>query len=264
VRTTVGSVRGMIDPHGDRAVYRQLSDQLRAEILNGVYAPGAVIPSETTLMQRYDVARNTVRLAMTTLREEGLVVTHHGRGTFVRDKLPVREIRSERYREAANAGEAGSAPLNWAEYRVEASFNEMPASERVAELLGIDVGTPVLERRILFTDGNLPQQVSMSYLPLDLVAGTPVADPQNEPWPGGTVAALASLGVTVTQVREVVGARMPKPDETRPLSVQVGTPMLTVTRTMYAGERAVEAAVDIVVPADRAQLEYRIDLTAAR
>jgi GntR family transcriptional regulator len=205
---------------------------------------------------------------MTTLREEGLVVTHHGRGTFVRDKLPLRQIRSSRYRQALSAAdpEAGSRPdgqqFNWDEYRVEATFNEVPASARVAELLEIEPGTPVLERRMLFSDGNLPQQVSMSYLPLDLVAGTPVADPRNEPWPGGSVAALASLGITVTEVRELVGARMPKPDETRPLSVQVGTPMLTVTRTMYAGARPVEAAVDIVVPADRAQLEYRIELPA--
>lgn len=257
---TVGSVRRMIDPQGDRAVYRQLADQLRAAIIGGEYGPGSAIPSEMTLMQRYGVARNTVRLAMTMLREDGLVVTHHGRGTFVRDQLPKRRISSTRYREALDA-EAGRAPLNWTEYRVEANFQEIPASDRVAGLLEIEPGTTVLERRILFYDGNLPQQVSMSYLPLDLVAGTPVADPGNEPWPGGSVAALASLGVVVTEVRELVGARMPVPEETRPLVVQVGTPMLTITRTMFAGDRAVEAAVDIVVPGDRGQLEYRIDLT---
>jgi GntR family transcriptional regulator len=248
----------MIDPHGDRAVYRQLDDQLRGQILSGEYGPGAVIPSEATLMQQYGVARNTVRLAMTMLREEGLVVTHHGRGTFVRDELPIRRIRSDRYHDAV-AGPDGT-PLNWAEYRVEAKFNEVPASDRVGELLRVDPGTPVLERRILFYDGSLAQQSSVSYLPMELVGGTPVADPENQPWPGGTIAALASLGITVTEVREVVGARMPQQDELRSLSVVVGTPMLTVTRTMFAGEKPVEAALDIVVPGDRAELEYRIDL----
>lgn len=252
----------MIDPHGDRAVYRQLADQLRGDILAGEYGPGSVIPSEIMLMQRYGVARNTVRLAMTMLREEGLVVTHHGRGTFVRDALPIRRISSERYRQSGTTTDP--APAGWDDYRVEANYDEVPATERVATLLGVEPGTPVLERRILFFEGTLPQQVSMSYFPLDLVAGTPVADPRNEPWPGGSVAALASLGVTVTEVRELVGARMPQPDETRSLSVAPGTPMLTITRTMFAGDRAVEAAVDIVVPADRAELEYRIDLTGAR
>ncbi|WP_178379733.1 GntR family transcriptional regulator [Cryptosporangium aurantiacum] len=249
----------MIDPHGDRAVYRQLADQLRADIASGEYGPGSAIPSEMTLMQRYGVARNTVRLAMTMLREEGLVVTHHGRGTFVRDSLPIRRIASSRYRQALDAATTGG-PLDWAEYRAEASFQEVPATEQIAGLLGVEAGTAVLERRILFFDGSLPQQLSMSYLPLDLVAGTPVAEPRNEPWAGGTVAALASIGVVVTRVDEVVRARMPQPDETRALSVAVGTPMLTITRTMFAGDRAVEAAVDIVVPGDRAELEYRIDL----
>ncbi|MFI5957202.1 GntR family transcriptional regulator [Cryptosporangium sp. NPDC051539] len=250
----------MIDPHGDRAVYRQLADQLRAEIAGGEYGPGSAIPSETTLMQRYGVARNTVRLAMTMLREEGLVVTYHGRGTFVRDALPIRRISSGRYRTAATAAADGSAQEASA-YRAEATHQEVPATEQVAELLGVEPGTLVLERRIIFFDGSLPQQLSCSYVPLDLVAGTPVVDASNEPWAGGTVAALAGIGVTVTSVRERVRARMPQPEETRSLAVAVGTPMLTVTRTMFAGERPVEAAVDIVVPGDRGELEYLIDLT---
>lgn len=249
----------MIDPHGDRAVYRQLADQLRADITNGAYGPGAAIPSEAALMQRFGVARNTARLAVVMLREEGLVVTHHGRGTFVRESLPVRRLVSDRYRAALDAVDGGTPP-EWAEYRTEATHQEVPATAHVAELLGVDAGTPVLERRILFLDGSLPQQLSMSYVPLDLVAGTAVADPQREPWAGGTIAALAGIGVRVTSVREVVRARMPQPDETRALAVAVGTPMLTITRTMFAGDRAVEAAVDIVVPGDRGELEYRIDL----
>ncbi|GAA0279185.1 GntR family transcriptional regulator [Cryptosporangium japonicum] len=243
----------MIDPHGDRAVYRQLADQLRADINSGEYGPGAAIPSEATLMQRYGVARNTVRLAMVMLREEGLVVTHHGRGTFVRESLPIRTISSDRYRAALASPELG-------EYRTEVTHQEVPATAQVAALLGVAVGTPVLERRILFLDGSLPQQLSTSYIPAELVAGTPVADPQREPWAGGTIGALAGIDVRVTSVREVVRARMPLPDETRSLAVAVGTPMLTVTRTMFAGDRPVEAAVDIVVPGDRGELEYRIDL----
>jgi len=249
----------MIDPHGDRAVYRQLADQLRADINSGEYGPGVAIPSEAALMQRYGVARNTVRLAMVMLREEGLVVTHHGRGTFVRDSLPIRRLTSDRYRAALQAVDDGTTP-EWPEYRAEAIHQEIPANVRVAELLDIQAGTPVLERRILFLDGSLPQQMSMSYVPLELVTGTPVADPQREPWAGGTVAALASIGVRVTSVRELVRARMPQPDETRSLAVAVGTPMLTVTRTMFAGDRPVEAAVDIIVPGDRGELEYRLDL----
>ena len=121
--------------------------------------------------------------------------------------------------------------------------------------------TPLLERRFVFHTGDGPQQMSTSCYPLRLVAGTPVADPANEPWPGGNIAQLASLGITVTKVRERVRARMPMPDEVRALDIPAGTPVPTITRVMYAGERPVEAAVDIAIPADGAELEYEIDLT---
>jgi GntR family transcriptional regulator len=94
-----------------------------------------------------------------------------------------------------------------------------------------------------------------------MVAGTPVADPDNEPWPGGNTAQLFSLGVTITGVRERVRARMPLRDEIEALRIPGGVPVLTITRQTYAGERVVEVAVDIVIPADRAELDYWIDLT---
>ena len=61
--------------------------------------------------------------------------------------------------------------------------------------------------------------------------------------------------------RERVRARMPLTEESDLLEIAPGVPVLTLTRRMFAGERVVEAAVDIVIPADRVELEYEIDLT---
>lgn len=58
--------------------------------------------------------------------------------------------------------------------------------------------------------GEEPQQMSLTYMPWELVAGTPVADPANEPWPGGTPAQLASLGHPVTHVEESVKRACPR------------------------------------------------------
>lgn len=68
-------------------MYRQLADSLRADIGAAKHGPGTVIPSEAQLVERFGVSRNTVRLAMEVLRDEGLVVTRHGRGTFVREDV---------------------------------------------------------------------------------------------------------------------------------------------------------------------------------
>jgi len=46
------------------------------------------LPSERALADEYEVACTTVRHAMQILRERGLIVTIHGRGTFVAASLP--------------------------------------------------------------------------------------------------------------------------------------------------------------------------------
>ncbi|GAA5073586.1 DNA-binding GntR family transcriptional regulator [Thermocatellispora tengchongensis] len=64
--------------------YRQIADDLRAQIEVGEIAPGAAVPSEAELRERYAASRNTVRQALAVLQGEGLIVAEHGRGRFVR------------------------------------------------------------------------------------------------------------------------------------------------------------------------------------
>lgn len=230
---------------------------------------GTLLPSETVLMAEFQVARGTVRDAIRLLRDEGLVATEHGRGTIVRPELPVRRLASDRYRAELEQLTQGAAPatsftatqgVGWADYQLDREFREVPATAALAELFEVERATMLLERQFVFRAGGQPQQMSTSYLLLDMVAGTPVADPANEPWPGGNTAQLFSLGVLITHVRERVRARMPLPDEQETLRIPSGVPVVAITRQTYAGDRVVEAAVDIVIPADRVELDYRIDL----
>ena len=64
-------------------VYRQLAGILRDAIVSGQLAQGAPLPSESSLMQEYGISRDSVRKAMDVLRDEGLVITVQGKGTFV-------------------------------------------------------------------------------------------------------------------------------------------------------------------------------------
>jgi DNA-binding GntR family transcriptional regulator len=79
---TVRSVT--LEPISEIPIYKQLANLIRAQIESGELAPGAMVPSEQTLMQRHGIARDTVRHAMDVLRDEGLVITTPGKGTFVR------------------------------------------------------------------------------------------------------------------------------------------------------------------------------------
>lgn len=75
-----------VDHEGKTPVYQQIAAILRDEIARGVYAPGRPVPSETQLMQRFEVARLTARKAVRVLAGEGLVEVVPGRGAYVTER----------------------------------------------------------------------------------------------------------------------------------------------------------------------------------
>lgn len=68
------------------ALYVQLADLFRHNILAGLWVPGLQLDSFEVLAERYGVARITVRQAVARLVQEGLMTTQRGRGTFVKPR----------------------------------------------------------------------------------------------------------------------------------------------------------------------------------
>jgi GntR family transcriptional regulator len=71
-----------------RLMYVQVAEHIEARIQAGELKPGHRLPPEREVAAEYGVAYNTMRKSMEILRERGLIVTMHGRGTFVNDPLP--------------------------------------------------------------------------------------------------------------------------------------------------------------------------------
>jgi len=69
-------------------LYHQLADILLDRIRSGEYSPGQMIPSETGLAKQYSIGRPTVRQAMDTLVQKGLIQRKRGSGTFVKHVAP--------------------------------------------------------------------------------------------------------------------------------------------------------------------------------
>jgi DNA-binding FadR family transcriptional regulator len=82
----------VITPQPGAAVYEQLANLLREEILTGRLRPGERLPSETRLQQEYGLARQTVRRAVGVLRAEGLVVVSRGHGVLVREHAEMQDL----------------------------------------------------------------------------------------------------------------------------------------------------------------------------
>jgi GntR family transcriptional regulator len=67
---------------GEEYAYLQVADDVQRRIKTGEIK--AKLPGERELAEDYGVAYTTVRHAMEVLRERGLIITRHGRGTFVK------------------------------------------------------------------------------------------------------------------------------------------------------------------------------------
>ncbi len=78
-------------PRASREVSRSLYRQLKSAILDGRLKPGSRLPSTRNAQGPFGVSRNTAQEVYDRLNHEGLVIAHHGSGTFVADPLPVHE-----------------------------------------------------------------------------------------------------------------------------------------------------------------------------
>ncbi|HWI65702.1 MAG TPA: GntR family transcriptional regulator [Symbiobacteriaceae bacterium] len=65
-------------------LYRQVADEIREAISQGVWPPGTQMPSEPDLARHYAVSRATVREALRVLEQDRMVTATRGLGTFVR------------------------------------------------------------------------------------------------------------------------------------------------------------------------------------
>ncbi|MEV0752597.1 UTRA domain-containing protein [Streptosporangium sp. NPDC050280] len=142
--------------------------------------------------------------------------------------------------------------ITWSQYRLDKAYRMIRADERLAGLFGVSTGIRVLERRFVFYASGNPSQMARSYLLAADVEGTPVANPSNEPWPGGNIGQLRTLGIEVDKITEETATRMPTPEETELLRIAAGVPVFSITRLMYSKKRVVEVADPIVIPGDRA------------
>ncbi|MFD0682863.1 GntR family transcriptional regulator [Actinomadura fibrosa] len=253
-------------PVPDRPAYLRIADTLREGIRDGSLPQGTRLPTMAELCAAHGVSEIVVRQAVALLRGEGLVETRRGGGTVVRVVPPARRVAMERYRGVTvpmavpETTFTRDQRISWDEYRLDREYARVRADADLGALFELPTGTELLRRRFVFYSRGEPQQISVNFLPWDLVGGTPVSDPAREPWPGGTLAQLAYLGHPPIRVEESVRSRMPTPEEAETLRMTGGVPVLAITRRMLAHAGVMEVCRDIVLPADRVILDYSIDL----
>jgi len=138
------------------ALWRQVADGIERGIAEGRFAAGEKLPGEVEIAETYRVNRHTVRRALATLAERGLVRAERGSGTYVeRLAYPLRS--RTRFSEIVGAG--GHEPRG---LFIDAS-NE-PATRELARELGLKTGSPLVRIESVRLADRTPICVSTSWL----------------------------------------------------------------------------------------------------
>jgi len=222
--------------------YQDIADRLRAQISNGALEPGQRLPSEPDLAAEYDASRNTVRLAIALLINQGLVVSRQGLGTFVVE--PTKPFTALLSRSSAPPVEQHASmalpvvsPAADESEMVRLLVETGAASPSVAEKLDLAAGDAVVIRRSQYFIGDVPWQLINSYYPSDLAKGTALE--QAGEIEAGSVGLLGQLGHPQRGFVDEIGTRMPNAREFDFFKLASGTPVLVVNRTSYSSERPI-------------------------
>jgi len=143
-------------------LYVQLQSRVRNAIHEGILQAGQFLPPEREIGQRMDVSRVTVRRAIDTLVQEGLLVQRQGAGTFVAKRLeqPLNFLKS--YTEIM--AEQGKRPgTRW----IDRSMGIATAEEVVA--LKLEDGDEVVRFNRLRLADDQPMALELATVPRSFI-----------------------------------------------------------------------------------------------
>lgn len=221
-------------------------------------------PSRAQIAEECGVGENVVRRAQELLISQGVLEGRAGSGTYVAE--PHRRVRVVR---SSAREQPGGSPFradmqalgkqgNW-ESRTEA---KVPAPGEIAARLGIAEGELCVRTVYEFLADGRPVQLSTSWEPYELTAGTLVVLPEGGPHAGvGVVNRMAAIGITVSHTVEQPEPRQASAEEASLLGIQKAALVTHIRRTYYSDQGQPVETADIVIPAALCEVVYEIPVS---
>jgi len=214
---------GEIAAFSYKPLYLQVKDSLVRRLIDGVWQPGQLIPSEMELAREVGVSQGTIRKALDAMTTESLLIRRQGRGTFVAEPEESRLL----FRFFRISDDHGGRAFP--DSRILRRF-EAAADLDAAASLGIAPGAPVwrLERTRSFK--GVPMIVETITLPearfrdFDRVADIPnnVYRLYSDRW-----------GITIGRASERLKAVAASAADAKELGSITGSPLLEISRVAF-------------------------------
>lgn len=210
-----------LDRSGPVPLYFQLSKRIEAAIESGQLPAGSRLANEIRLAEELGLSRPTVRRAIQDLVDSGLLVRRRGVGTQVVHGRVNRKVElTSLYDDLARSGMKPSTMLLLHELVV-------PRDE-IIDALGIAPGTKVLHiKRLRYAD-DAPFALLENYLSPEL-SNLDVSQLTTH----GLYQILRGRGTTMRVAKQRISARAATAEECALFHRPTGSPVLTMSRTLY-------------------------------
>jgi GntR family transcriptional regulator len=230
-------------------LHYQISAVIKDGIASGRHQPGERLPTEDALCGLFDVSRITVRRAMQSLEEQGLIERRQGDGTFVAESVSVVTLQTplSSFMEQVAESRTRSA------HRVQA-FDVVTAPPHVRTGLQLPEGETVLRVVRLRVRGPLPIAHSTTFLPRDIGKQFKRGDFSRY--------ALSELmtraGFPYFRIETTASASLADPVLAHSLQVGVGEALVDVRRIAFDKNGRPVEYQNVLGPPDRYQVRMTI------
>src|ERR1044072_3876863 len=206
-------------------LYKEVKTQLTRELASGEWKPGAAIPSESRLAERFNVSIGTIRKAIDELVADRILLRQQGRGTFVATHTEDRTL----FYFFHIVGKDGSREVPTTDLL---SFRKSRATATEEERLGLERGAPTYRIQNLLKLAGKPVIYDDITLPAELF---PDLDEKTFGEREGTIYGLyqARYGISVLRISERLSAGNPPARAPALLATTSDAPALAIRRVAY-------------------------------
>jgi GntR family transcriptional regulator len=229
---------------------RQLYLLLRDSIASGRLEQGGALPGEQALALKHGVSRVTVRRALAELEREGLVSRRRGAGTFVLGDFGAKPIVADMSDVLAHLAAMGrETGLRLIEF----AYREAPLA--VADALKLSPGERTqFSVRVRLID-NEPFSYLVTHVPERLGVTYTEAELASRP----LLALLERTGLEVERATQDITATLASPEVAAALEVEVGSPLIGLTRTVFDSDGAGVEHLSALYRPDRYTLRMEME-----
>lgn len=244
----------MTNPQSERSpipLHFKISEKIREWIYIGQYLPGERLPSEHQLMEQFDVSRITVRRALSNLVHEGLIVSRHGKGAFVKEKQRVVYSLSSPFllfdEDMARQGLTNSIK--------NLVFKSVQAPEQVRQVLNLsERDDRVYWQKKLFFIEDVAVAMDVTYIFNELGKTYATQLKQKMTFP-----VLEQNGIFLERIDTTISCRQADRETSQHLKLTLGSPLLVYSYTAYTTNNQPIVYGETLSSGDR--LCYSVSLT---